>query len=147
MTGFRIGFAVAPSRVIQALQRLQSHLSGNVCTFAQYGALAALVLPDEILDERRRQYARRRDRAFHMISELFDCQKPQGAFYLLPAIARYADRFTSGTALAEFLLEQAHVAVVPGEVFFAPGHVRISFATSGDRMEEGIRRMRKVLTS
>jgi aspartate aminotransferase len=147
MTGFRLGFAVAPSRVIQALQRLQSHLSGNVCTFAQYGALAALVLPDEILDERRRQYARRRDRTFHMTSELFDCQKPQGAFYLLPAIARYADRFTSGTALAEFLLEQAHVAVVPGEVFFAPGHVRISFATSGDRMEEGIRRMRKVLTS
>jgi aspartate aminotransferase len=147
MTGFRIGFAVAPSRVIQALQRLQSHLSGNVCTFAQYGALAALELPNEILNERRRQYARRRDRAFHLISELFDCQKPQGAFYLLPTIARYADRFASGTALAEFLLEQAHVAVVPGEHFFASGHVRISFATSGDRMEEGLRRMCKVLTS
>ena len=147
MTGFRVGFAVAPSRVIQALQRLQSHLSGNVCTFAQHGALAALDLPDEILHERRCQYARRRDRAIGLISELFDCQMPQGAFYLLPTIERYGDRYASGTALAGFLLEQAHVAVVPGEHFFAPGHIRISYATSGDRMEEGVQRMRKVLVS
>ena len=147
MTGFRVGLAVAPTGVIQALERLQSHLSGNVCTFAQHGALAALDLPDEILDDRRRQYERRRDRAFGLTSELFDCQKPQGAFYLLPTIGRYRDRFASGIALAGFLLEHAHVAVVPGEHFFAPGHVRISFATSGDRIEEGVHRMRKVLTS
>ena len=147
MTGFRVGFAVAPVGFVQALQRLQSHLSGNVCTFAQYGALAALDLPDEIISERQHHYARRRDRAFQLTSELFECQKPQGAFYLLPTIARYADRFASGTALAAFLLEQAHVAVVPGEHFFAPGHVRISFAACGERMEEGLDRMRRVLTS
>ncbi len=147
MTGFRVGFAVGPTRVIQVLQRLQSHLSGNVCTIAQHGALAALDLPDEILHERRRQYARRRDRAFQMTSELFDCQKPQGAFYLLPAVNRYAERFASGTALAAFLLENAHVAVVPGEHFYAPGHVRVSFTTASDRLEEGVQRMRKVLSS
>ena len=147
MTGFRVGFAVAPTRVIQALQRLQSHLTGNVCTFAQHGALAALDLPDTTLAERRCQFKRRRDRAYDLVSELFDCQKPDGAFYLLPTIARFGERFESGTALAAFLLEQAHVAVVPGEHFFAPHHVRISFAASGDQMEEGVQRMHKVLTS
>lgn len=147
MTGFRIGFAAAPTAVAQGLKRLQSHLSGNVCTFAQHGALAALDLPEAITVARRRQYARRRDRAFKLASELFECRKPQGAFYLLPRIARYANRFASGNELAVFLLEQARVAVVPGEHFYAAGHVRISFATASHRLEEGFRRIRKALAS
>jgi aspartate aminotransferase len=147
MTGFRIGFAAAPPRMIQALQRLQSHLSGNVCTFAQHGALAALALPPEKQDLRRRQYAQRCERAHNLTSELFTCRKPQGAFYLLPSIARYADRFATGSDLATFLLEQARVAVIPGEHFYAPGHVRMSFAIGRERMEEGFGRMRKVLAS
>ncbi len=146
MTGFRVGYAVGPASVIEALSRLQSHLSGNVCTFAQHGALAALGLPDETIEAPRRQYIQRRDRAFALTGALFDCRRPSGAFYLLPDIARYADRFQSGAELAAWLLEKAHVAVVPGEHFFAPGHIRISFAVADKLMEEGFRRMQEVLT-
>lgn len=147
MTGFRIGFAAAQAGIIQALKRLQSHLSGNVCTFAQHGALSALDLPEETVTARRLQYAQRRDRAYDLTSELFECRKPLGAFYLLPRIARYADRFTSGGDLANFLLERARVAVVPGEHFYAPGHIRISFAVDSQRLEEGFDRMGKVLAT
>ncbi len=147
MTGFRVGYAVGPASVIEALSRLQSHLSGNVCTFAQHGALAALDLPHESLEAQRLRYRRRRDRAFALIGDLFDCRRPAGAFYLLPGIQRYAHRFQSGTELAAWLLENVHVAVVPGEHFFAPGCVRISFALDGELMEEGFRRMQEGLTT
>ncbi len=146
MTGFRVGFAAAPADVIEALDRLQGHLSGNVCTFAQHGALAALGLPAELIAQQTRNYLRRRDRAFERVSQIFDCRQPQGAFYLLPDIARYAERFASGIELAALLLEAAHVAVVPGEHFYAPGHIRISFATNSKRLEEGFGRMRRVMT-
>jgi aspartate aminotransferase len=147
MTGFRVGYALAPAPVIEALSRLQSHLSGNVCTFAQHGALTALDLPDEIIQAQRRQYQRKRDRAFELTGALFDCCRPTGAFYLLPSIERYAARFQSGIAMAAWLLEKARVTVVPGEHFFAPGHLRISFAVDGISMEEGFQRMREVLTT
>ena len=145
MTGFRIGYAVAPAAVIEALSRLQSHLSGNVCTFAQHGALAALDLPNETIETQRRAYMRRRDRAFELTRALFDCRRPEGAFYLLPSIKPYAGRFKSGIDMAGWLLEKAHVAVVPGEHFFAPGHLRMSFAVGGKLMEEGFQRMQEVL--
>ena len=147
MTGFRIGYAAAPIGIVAALKRLQSHLSGNVCTFAQHGALAALDLPESAVVAKCRRYARRRDRAYRLTSEIFECRQPQGAFYLLPRIARYADRFATSSDLAAFLLEHARVAVVPGEHFFAPGHIRISFAVDSQRLEEGFRRMREALTS
>ncbi len=146
MTGFRVGYAVGPASVIDALSRLQSHLSGNVCTFAQHGALAALDLPNEIIETQRRHYMRRRDRAFELTESLFGCRRPAGAFYLLPGIERYAERFQSGIELAAHLLENAHVAVVPGEHFFAPGHVRISFAVDGEMLEDGFRRLQEVLS-
>jgi aspartate aminotransferase len=145
MTGYRVGFAAAPSDVVQAMNRLQSHLSGNVCTFAQHGALAALDLPLDLIAGRRRRFAGRRDRAYALASELFDCQRPEGAFYLLASIRRYAERFKDDIELAAALIDRAHVAVVPGAHFFAPGHVRISFATSSGRMEEGFRRLQEVL--
>ncbi len=145
MTGFRVGFAAAPSMVVEALGRLQSHSSGNVCTFAQYGALAALDLPASQIEARRRRYRQRRDEAYNQVKELFECRRPDGAFYLLPNIQRYGARFASGVELAADLLEKAHVAVVPGEYFYAPGHIRISFAANRRRIAEGVQRMRKVL--
>ncbi len=145
MTGFRVGFAAAPATVITALERLQSHSSGNVCTFAQHGALAALDLPAATIEQQRLQYMQRRDQAFNWVRKMFECRKPQGAFYLLPDIKRYATRFPSSVELAACLLEEAHVAVVPGEHFYAPGHIRISFANESRSIEEGFRRMQEVL--
>ncbi len=145
MTGFRVGFAAAPSAVIAALERLQSHSSGNVCTFAQHGALAALDLPVEVVAQQRLRYMQRRDRAFEWARAMFACRKPQGAFYLLANTAHYASRFASSVELAACLLEEAHVAVVPGEHFYAPGHIRISFANDSQTIEEGFVRMREVL--
>jgi aspartate aminotransferase len=84
MTGFRIGYVAAPGQIIAALSKIQSHLSGNVCTFAQYGALAALSLGGHLLSARQSELQQKRDLAFQYVSKLFDCIKPQGAFYLWP---------------------------------------------------------------
>ena len=145
MTGFRIGYVAAPEEVIARLITLQGHLTGNVCTFAQEGALRALELPADILEKRRLAFQERRDLALSLCSGLFDPIEPEGAFYLFPGIAAYRDRFSDDRALARHLLEAANVAVVPGTFFGAPGHIRLSFAAGAERLAEGMARIRRVL--
>ena len=87
MTGFRIGYVAAATPIIDALSKIQSHLSGNVCTFAQYGALAALSLDDQLLSARCSELQQKRDTAFQHVSKLFPCIKPQGAFYIFPDVS------------------------------------------------------------
>jgi len=145
MTGYRIGYVAAPAEVIVRLTTLQGHLTGNVCSFAQYGALQAVNTPLTTLEARRAAYETRCRKAVQLCEGLFDLIAPQGAFYLFPRIDRYRDRFADDRDFARFLLEKANVAVVPGRFFGAPGHVRISFATSDDRLHQGFGRMRDVL--
>ena len=145
MTGFRVGYVVAPEEVITRLTTLQGHLTGNVCSFAQYGALQALDISETILEERRTVYKGRCRLAVGLGKEIFDLIEPQGAFYLFPRIDRYQERFADDRDFARYLLEKANVAVVPGTFFGVPGHIRISFATSDDRLREGIARMKDAL--
>lgn len=145
MTGFRIGYVAAAEEIIARLTTLQGHLTGNVCSFAQYGALGATELSGALLEERRSTYEARCRLAVGLCEPLFDLVPPQGAFYLFPRIDRYSGRFRDDRDLARHLLEAASVAVVPGEFFGAPGHVRISFAASDDRLRQGFERMRDVL--
>jgi aspartate aminotransferase len=145
MTGFRVGYAVAPSAVAAAMVRLQSHLTGNVCTFAQYGAMAALEMDDGLLIRRRADLQRKRDLAFDQVSGLFPCIRPQGAFYLFPDISDHLNKGETSGDFAARILEKTAVAVVPGEDFGMDGHVRICYAAPDDQLLEAFKRIREVL--
>ena len=145
MTGFRIGYVAAATRMIAALSKIQSHLSGNVCTFAQYGALAALELNGDWLAERQSEMQRKRDRAYRHASRLFRCRKPQGAFYLFADVSKALKNEETAQQLAARILKEAHVAVVAGEAFGMAKHIRISFAVSENDLDEGFARIAEVL--
>ena len=145
MTGFRVGYIAAPEEIIAALSKLQSHLSGNVCTFAQYGALAALSLDNHLLSARLSDLQQKRDRAFEVVSTLFDCTKPQGAFYLFPDVSTVLKNNETSAALAEQILKQAGVAVVAGEAFGMAKHLRISFAVAEKNLRNGLEQIAEVL--
>ncbi len=145
MTGFRVGYAVAPTAVAAAMVRLQSHLTGNVCTFAQHGAVAALAMDDGLLVRRRTDLQHKRDLAFEQVSAMFPCIRPQGAFYLFPNISGYLRQGETSGGFAARILEKAGVAVVPGEDFGMDGHVRICFAAPDDQLLDAFKRIREVL--
>ena len=145
MTGFRIGYMAAPPEIIAAVGRLQSHLTGNVCTFAQYGALAALDMDDSILAGWRDELEEKRDYALGRTRQLFDCLKPGGAFYLFPDVSRYLKDGVTAVDLAARLLEDCGVAVVPGEAFGMPGQIRISYAVSEENLERGFNKIAEAL--
>ena len=145
MTGFRIGYVAASTEVVGALNKLQSHVTGNVCTFVQYGALAALKTKDTEVVGWIDDLQRKRDLAFSEISRLFDCIRPQGAFYLFPDVRSHLGSGMTSAGLARRLLEQTGVAVVPGEEFGMPGHIRISYAVSQDALECGLKKIKEAL--
>lgn len=145
MTGFRVGYVAADRQLIAALAALQSHLTGNVCTFAQYGALAALTPDSRLRSDWQTEMQSKRDLAYQTVSGLFDCVQPQGAFYLFPNVTKWLRENESATQLAERILMQANVAVVPGEAFGVPNHIRISFGVAPEILTQGLDRLAKVL--
>ena len=150
MTGWRMGYAIGPHDAIAAMIRLQSHSTSNPTTFAQYGALAALKLDDAIIDDMRDTFRARRDLIVAGLRDIsgLRCATPQGAFYAFPDASHFIGPdgpFADDMALANHLLDEAQVAVVPGSAFGAPGHMRLSYATSEDLIEEGIARIARAL--
>lgn len=145
MTGFRVGYVAGPEEVVRGLLKFQSHLSGNVCTFAQHGAVAALKMDQGLVQQRCTILQQRRDLAFTLAKDLFGCIKPQGAFYLFPNVDQYLGPNETSEYLAMRLLQTAGVAVVPGEAFHHPGHLRISFGASEADLCAGFERIKKAL--
>jgi len=145
MTGFRIGYVAAPRPIIAALSIIQSHLTGNVCTFAQYGAMAVESLDGGWLMARQAEMQRKRDIAYRYASQFFRCIKPRGAFYLFPDVSTVLKPGETAQKLAERLLKEAGVAVVAGEAFGAANHVRISFAVSDEELKKGFEQIAGVL--
>jgi len=148
MTGWRAGFALASQPIIEAMTKLQSQSISNPNSITQKAAIAAVVAPMDSVAGMLAEYARRRERILAGVRAIpgVKCSAPQGAFYVFPDVSSYLGRpgFAADTqALANDLLERAHVAVVAGEPFGAPGYLRISYATSVDRIDEGVRRMAK----
>jgi aspartate aminotransferase len=137
MTGFRIGYVAASRPIIDALSKIQSHLTGNICTFAQYGALSAESLDYRWLIARQAEMQRKRDIAYQYASQFFRCIKPRGAFYLFPDVSPVLKPGETAQQLAERLLSEAGVAIVAGEAFGVPKHVRISFAVSDAELKKG----------
>jgi len=145
MTGFRMGYVAASAPIIAALSKIQSHLTGNVCTFAQYGALAVKSLDEHWLIARQAEMQRKRDIAYQYASQFFRCIRPRGAFYLFPDVSTVLKPGETAQKLAERLLKEAGVAVVAGEAFGAANHVRISFAVSDEELKKGFEQIAGVL--
>lgn len=149
MTGWRIGYVLAPAPLIGAIGKLQSQSTSNPTSIAQYAALEALRGPMEGVAAMLAEYARRRERIVAGLRAIsgITCTAPQGAFYVFPNVsAHYRGDMQGDTAVSKALLDKAHVAVVPGEAFGAPGYIRMSYATSMDRIEEGLRRLERFFT-
>ena len=144
MTGFRVGYAAAAKEIVSAMARLQSHLTGNVCTFAQYGALAALKCDPSHFREWLKALQKKRDLAIKMLKGL-SCPTPHGAFYMFPDVTPLLKKGESAESLAAEILERVNVAVTPGEAFGGDGHIRICYAVKEDRLIQGLERLVQVI--
>jgi aspartate aminotransferase len=149
MTGWRLGYAVAHPEIITALGKIQSHSTSNPSTIAQHAALEALNgVPGVIGTDVQRMYDAYRERRDWLVPQLealpgVCCADPDGAFYVFPDVSAHFGKagITGSQSFADFLLDEARVAVVPGAAFGADEFVRISYATSMERLHEGIRRI------
>jgi aspartate aminotransferase len=145
MTGWRAGWTLAPMALIQACNAVQGHSTSNVTSITQKAALAALTGPQESVTRMLEEYRDRRDQvwAWMTAGPLFTCRKPSGAFYLFLYAAEALEPAGVKTTaqFAEQLLHEAHVALTAGEGFDAPGYIRISYATSLERLREGVTRI------
>jgi aspartate aminotransferase len=151
MTGWRLGYAVAHPEIITALGKIQSHSTSNPCSIAQVAAVEALSGAD---DEVQRMYEAYRERRAWLIPALNQiegicCIDPDGAFYVFPDVSAFFGRrgIHDSQSFADYLLDHARVAVVPGAAFGANDFVRISYATSMERIHEGVRRIEQALAA
>ena len=153
MTGWRVGWLIGPPAVVDAVTRLQAHSTSNVANVSQQAALAALTGPMDSVEEMRQEFDRRRILMHRLLDEIpgVSTVEPRGAFFAFPSVAdllgQPLGRMTPSTSaeLADALLDQAEVAVVPGEAFGAPGHLRLSFAVGDAEIEEGLQRWKALV--
>ena len=151
MTGWRCGWAVGPAALVGACNAIQSHSTSNVCSITQKAVEAGLRGPQECVTEMLDEYRRRRDRLYGWLSAdaRIGLRKPAGAFYMFPDVSEFLspDGYRTSADLATGLLNDAHVAVTPGEAFDAPGFLRISYATSMKELERGSERILEFLAT
>lgn len=153
MTGWRVGWMIAPADITKAATNLQSHATSNVANVSQMAALAAVSGGLETVTEMKVAFDRRRRTIVGLLNDIPGvlCPEPEGAFYAYPSVEGVLGRPlrgrvpTTSAELAEVILDEAEVAVVPGEAFGAPGYLRLSYALSDDDLREGIGRIATLL--
>jgi aspartate aminotransferase len=148
MTGWRIGFGLAPAPIIGAMLKLQSHATSNPTSISQKAAVEALRGPQESVEIMLAEYRKRRDFIVARLRAIpgVRCSEPRGAFYAYPNIGvAFKNGISSAMQFAEKLLDKAAVAVVPGEAFGTDRHVRISYATSMHELERGLDRIHRFI--
>jgi aspartate aminotransferase len=148
MTGWRIGYLLGPAQIVKAVENIQSHATSNPTSFAMVGALEALRHAEPAVQEMLAEYRARREMLTPLVNAVpgFRCQPPDGAFYAFPEVsACFGPGREDSVALAEYLLEKAAVAVVPGAAFGAGDHLRISFACSRATLAAGLERIAAAL--
>lgn len=152
MTGWRVGWVIGPVDVVKAATNLQSHATSNVANVSQRAAIAALEGDLTAVEEMKVAFDRRRRLIVDMLSRIDGvvCPEPKGAFYAYPSVKGLLGRehdgrlIESSAELAEYILEKAEVAVVPGEAFGSPGYLRLSYALSDADIEEGVGRIQRL---
>ena len=153
MTGWRIGYALGPSDVIAAASKIQGQSTSNPTSIAQAGALAAISGPQDEVAAMVREFEKRRNVIVARLNNIdgITCRKPEGAFYVFPNISGLLQKTARGKKLnspcdlADYLLEEAKVAAVPGEDFGSDAHIRFSYATSLEDIEKGCARIREAV--
>ncbi len=146
MTGWRVGYLAAPVELVKAATKIQGHSTSNVCTFAQYGAIAALEGPQDCVAQMCQAFAERRKVMLAALNQMpgLVCPKPEGAFYLFPNIA---DTGMTSLEFSEALLETERMALVPGVAFGADDCIRLSYATDLETIHRGMERLERFLRS
>ncbi|MCB1803224.1 MAG: pyridoxal phosphate-dependent aminotransferase, partial [Gammaproteobacteria bacterium] len=150
MTGWRIGYAGGPATIIKAMKKIQSQSTSNPTSISQYAAEAALNGPQDCIREMLVQFKKRHDYVVERLNRMpgIDCLKTDGTFYVFPSVRGMIDAIDGvgdDLQLAEHLIVNAGVALVPGTAFGLGGHVRISIATSMENLEKALDRMEKVM--
>ncbi|CAL9456636.1 Aspartate aminotransferase [Nocardiopsis dassonvillei] len=153
MTGWRVGWVIGPKDVVKAASNLQSHATSNVANVSQAAAIAAVSGDLAAVEEMKKAFDRRRRTIVRMLNEIDGvfCPEPQGAFYAYPSVKGVLGKEIRGrrpqtsAELAELILEEAEVAVVPGEAFGTPGYLRLSYALGDEDLAEGVSRIQKLL--
>ncbi len=153
MTGWRVGWLIGPEDVVKAATNLQSHATSNVANVSQIAALAAVTGDLSAVAEMRSAFDRRRRRIVELLSAIpgVVCPEPEGAFYVYPSVEALLGRTlrgqrpTTSAELAALILDEAEVAVVPGEAFGTPGFLRLSYALGDADLEEGVGRLAALL--
>ncbi len=154
MTGWRIGYAAGPEKIIREMAKVQSHSTSNASSISQAAAVEALLGPQDSVETMRREFENRRNFLHSEITKIpgISCAKPMGAFYVFPNISSYFKKSTNTSKiensfdLAMYLLHEAKVAVVPGSSFGAEGFLRLSYSTSMENLKEGILRIKTALS-
>ncbi len=146
MTGWRIGYLAASVELINAAVKIQGHSTSNVCTFAQYGAIAALESSQDCVEQMRQAFVKRRHRIYDLVNTIpgISCNQPDGAFYMFVNISKIS---SSSLEFCNSLLEDHNVAVIPGVAFGADDHIRISYATDLATIEKGMARLERFVRS
>ncbi len=155
MTGWRIGYCAGPLHLIKAMNKIQSQSTSNPCSIAQYAALAALTGPQDFPQKMREAFLPRRDFFVQDLQSIegVTCVNPSGAFYVFPNFSAYYGKRFQGKIMkdsvdmAEYFLDEAKVASVPGSAFGADAFIRFSFATSLEVIQEGMERIKKALSN
>lgn len=155
MTGWRIGYMGAPLYISKACDKMQGQFTSATGSISQRAALAALEAPLEIVEDMRKQFLKRRDLMLSLLKEIpgFKLNVPLGAFYIFPEVSSLFNtsdgevEIKNADDLCMYLLNKAHVGLVPGEAFGAPGYLRISYATSEERLTEAVRRIKSAVAS
>jgi aspartate/methionine/tyrosine aminotransferase len=153
MTGWRVGWLIGPADVVKAATNLQSHATSNVSNVAQVAALAAVSGDLSAVEEMKAAFDRRRQTIVKMLNEIpgVVCPEPEGAFYVYPSVKGLLGKELRGqrpqtsAELATLILDEAEVAVVPGEAFGTPGYLRLSYALSDEDLVEGVTRLQTLL--
>jgi aspartate/methionine/tyrosine aminotransferase len=153
MTGWRVGWMIGPTDVVKAATNLQSHATSNVANVSQRAAIAAVGGDLSAVGTMRTAFDRRRNTILAMLNDVngFVCPEPKGAFYAYPSVQGALGREIAGRTaessaqLAEIILDEVEVAVVPGEAFGTPGYLRLSYALGDDDLVEGVARIQKLL--
>ncbi|MEG4227211.1 pyridoxal phosphate-dependent aminotransferase [Microcoleus sp. N9_B2] len=146
MTGWRVGYLAGPIELIKATSTIQGHSTSNVCTFAQYGAIAALESSQESVEKMRLAFAERRQVIFELLDAIpgISCIKPDGAFYMFVNISKTG---MNSLEFCDAFLEQQQVAVIPGIAFGADDHIRLSYATDLGTIKKAVERLDKFVRS
>lgn len=146
MTGWRVGYLAAPLEIVKATMTVQSHSTSHVCTFAQFGAIAALESSQDCVAQMRQAFAKRRQLMLDALNAIpgLSCPTPGGAFYLFPNVEKTG---MSSLEFCDALLTDYHVAAVPGAAFGADGHIRLSYATDEATILKGMERLETFVKS